>query len=71
MLQRRVFPALAGWTYLGVGSEQFTALNGFVRALLWESDDEFAPAPFADFIAAAGRDRAGVGSRGSTSAPST
>ena len=60
MLQRRVFPALAEWTYLGVGSEQFTVLNGFVRALLWASDDEFVPAPFADFIAASGRDRAGV-----------
>ena len=60
MLQRRVFPALEGWTYLGIGAPQFSELNGFVRELLWASDAEFAPGPFADFLAAAGRDRAGV-----------
>lgn len=60
MLQRRVFSALDGWAYLGVGSPQFTHLNGFVRELLWSSDESFAPAGFADFLAIAGRDRAGV-----------
>jgi hypothetical protein len=31
-----------------------------VRELLWAPDARFAPAPFAEFIAAAGRNRAGV-----------